>query len=344
MEAEATSRLLCYEEVAYVNEAHQVRLVQHRENRKIFVLKTLRIYDMKVFSVLAEKSFRGVPKIVELVEDDGTLHVIEEYVSGNTLEELLLSDGPFSEEDSIEYIDRLCDILRPFHEFDPPIVHRDIKPSNLLVGFDGRLVLIDFNSAKESDYAKSQDTVLIGTVGYAAPEQYGFSAARPATDIYAIGVLLNELLTGRLPTQEKYAGRLESVIKKCIRMDLARRYQKVDQLQRALRGKVKPREEAQEKKSAEREKLPPARPGIIWGLVVFSFGVLFFETARSNAERIDGAFFSLLLLTEILFIVNYRQIWSLFPLSRSTNFLIRGAGVLFWLFALPVLLMAFWLP
>jgi serine/threonine protein kinase len=76
--------------------------------------------------------------------------------------ELLQARGPFSEHEAAGYISQLCDILRPLHQQNPPIVHRDIKPSNLLVTYDGRLILIDFNTAKESEGDKGHQTVLIG--------------------------------------------------------------------------------------------------------------------------------------------------------------------------------------
>src|SRR5699024_9218725 len=145
-------------------------------------------------------------------------------------------------------------------------VHRDIKPSNLILTSDDTLFLIDFNSAKESEENKSKDTILIGTEGYAAPEQYGFSVSKPTTDIYAIGILLNELLTSYLPDQVEYKGYLQPIIKKCRQMDPIHRYQTVDQLQQAL---------PTVKKKQLQSWLPPGfRNNILWVKIMASFGYL----------------------------------------------------------------------
>ena len=73
-----------------------------------------------------------------------------------------------------------------------PIIHRDIKPSNIMITEQNHVVLLDFNAAKLYTNASTNDTVLLGTKGYAAPEQYGFGSSSPQTDIYAIGVLIKE--------------------------------------------------------------------------------------------------------------------------------------------------------
>lgn len=79
--------------------------------------------------------------------------------------------------------------------FTPPIVHRDIKPSNIILTEDGRIVLIDLNAARLDDKKRSHDTQLIGTAGFAAPEQYGFATSSPRADLYAAGILTRVLLT-----------------------------------------------------------------------------------------------------------------------------------------------------
>ena len=179
MELQTRLRLSFYREIAEINTAHHIRLVQHTVSGKIFVKKALSIYDLQVFQYLMTQNVPGTPKIEELIEEGDTLYVIEEYISGNSLEEVLAKEGTFSEEKAADYILRICRILQPLHQQNPPMVHRDLKPSNLILTYDGRLVLVDFNSAKSYHPERSQDTVLFGTAGYAAPEQYGFSPSAP---------------------------------------------------------------------------------------------------------------------------------------------------------------------
>lgn len=148
MELQTRLRLSFYREIADINTAHHIRLVQHTVSGKIFVKKELSIYDLQVFQYLMTENILGTPKIEELIEEGNTLYVIEEYISGNSLEEILANEGTFSEEKAADYILRICRILQPLHQQHPPMVHRDLKPSNLILTYDGRLVLVDFNSAK----------------------------------------------------------------------------------------------------------------------------------------------------------------------------------------------------
>ena len=326
-------KLSYYKEIAAVKEKHQVKIVQHVESGRVYVLKILSVYDSMVFDYLVKHPLKGMPKIIETIEDDGKLFVIEEYIAGDSLQETIEQSGLLSESDAVSMIDQLCDILRPLHNHQPPIVHRDIKPSNLIVTSNGILVLVDFNAAKKSKTGKKQDTVLIGTVGYAAPEQYGFAASNPATDIYAIGVLLHELLTGHPPGQTPYSGLLASVINTCMQMDPNQRYQTVDGLQKAMHKAISPK-----KTKGIRGWLPPGLGSKrIWVIIVSSLWYLLYITISLNWRTEDASTRKLIvyrvmclimfsLLT--LFIGNYRNIWTVFPLTRSKNILLKICGIL----------------
>lgn len=337
MDIQAELRLSFYREIGILDQEHGVSLVQHVETQKVYVRKKLSIYDARVFRYLMAHPVSGVPKIQELVESDGTLYVIEEYISGTSLRETLDTAGKLTIPVALGYLRQLCDILRPLHRLQPPIVHRDIKPSNIIIAHTGQLYLVDFNAAKEAADAKGRDTVLIGTFGYAAPEQYGFSASQPTTDIYALGVLLNEMLTGKLPQEEMARGPLAAVIKKCLQMEPLRRYQNVDQLlQEAQPGSAAPR--TVETKS-DNWRLPGfrSRNFFRWVLAVlwYAFGVLISKSVimegAGPGELITFriAFFVIFFL-ETLWIGNYRGVWQYFPLSGSEHHSARVLGVACW--------------
>lgn len=341
MNLEAELKLSYYKEIADVDDVHKVKLVQHAESGKVFVLKTLSIYDIRVFQYLAANPAQGTPRIVELIEDGSLLYVVEEYISGTSLRDKLNVSETFCETKAVALIRQLCDILRPLHKLNPPIVHRDIKPSNIIITLDSKMVLVDFNSAKESGNTKSQDTVLIGTVGYAAPEQYGFSASRPTADIYAIGVLLNELLTGNLPNEEVYGGNLEPVIRKCLQMDPINRYQSIDELLRAINIAVKPRITFW---ADVRSWLPPglrnrnpwiALSSMLWYIFITAISFsLEVKNAAGGELQMNRIFCFLILLSETLWLGNYRNIWSYFPLSKSRNVFLKILGIIIWSIAL----------
>lgn len=113
MELQTRLRLSFYKEIAEIDTAHNIRLVQHTVTGKIFVKKALSIYDLQVFQYLMTQKIPGTPKIEELIEENTTLYVIEEYISGNSLEEILAKEGTFSEEKAADYILRIWWILIP---------------------------------------------------------------------------------------------------------------------------------------------------------------------------------------------------------------------------------------
>jgi serine/threonine protein kinase len=90
---------------------------------------------------------------------------------------------------------QLCECLDSLHKLNPPIIHRDIKPENIIY-HNNKVTLLDFGIARFLDSKKSKDTLILGSVGYAAPEQFGFQQSNPQTDIYALGKLMNYLLNG----------------------------------------------------------------------------------------------------------------------------------------------------
>ncbi|MCR4797481.1 MAG: hypothetical protein K5853_03430, partial [Lachnospiraceae bacterium] len=100
--------------------------------------------------------------------------------------------------------------------------------------------LIDYNAARLDDKHQAEDTVLLGTKGFAAPEQYGFGSSDITTDIYAIGMLMNTLLTGRVTREDIAAGRFEKIIRKCLQMDRSMRYSSVNELKKAIQKKYIP--------------------------------------------------------------------------------------------------------
>ena len=230
-----------YRMIRTIEGKRNICIVQRQGTHEVFVKKQLQVYEPTVFRYLKTEKFRRIPKITEVTESEGTLLVIEEYIHGRNLEKVL-EERLFSEAEVRTLMLQLCRILRQLHEHEPKIIHRDIKPSNLILARD-QLWLIDFDAAREYVPDKSRDTNLIGTQGYAAPEQFGFSQTTPRTDIYAIGVLMNEMLTGRMPADQHAGGSLQGIIRRCTAMDPQRRYPDVKALAEALRGETEESEE-----------------------------------------------------------------------------------------------------
>jgi serine/threonine protein kinase len=166
-----------------------------------------------------------MPRIYEVCESDNCLIVIEEYIEGRTLDEIL-DNGLVPKEEALSIIKKLCTIVNTLHTLPNPIIHRDIKPTNVIISDSNEVILLDMNVAKWYDPEESDDTRYLGTKNFAAPEQvgYGLSASSTKSDIYAIGILLNIMLTGKFPKEARPGGELWNMIERCISLDAKDRY------------------------------------------------------------------------------------------------------------------------
>ena len=170
-----------------------------------------------------------MPRICKVYESNNCLIVIEEYIEGTTLADLMEKDGSvkaLNSNEAVRITKCICKILMSLHNLPTPIVHRDIKPSNVMITPSGDVFLLDMNVAKWYDPEKTDDTRYMGTQYYAAPEQvgYGLSASSAKSDIYALGMLMNVMLTGKFPKEEKAAGPVWDIIEKCINLNADDRY------------------------------------------------------------------------------------------------------------------------
>ena len=331
-------QLSYYQKVADIHAEHCIYLVQDVRTKKFYVKKQLTVYNADIYHYLHEHPIPNTPQIFLIVEDSGILTVIEEYLPGDTLEELLEKQGACPEDQVINITCQLCTILEAFHSCYPAIVNRDIKPSNIKLTPEGVVKLLDMNAAKWSNGQAEKDTVLLGTQGYAAPEQYGFGPSSVLTDIYSVGVLMNVMLTGDLPGRRLASGRLAGVIRKCVELSPASRYQSIREVHavlNALSGKVTTEDQP---KANWRRYLPPGfrKKNIIrWLFSALGYIFLFYigfslevENAASTAEIVlNRIFFTLAFLLIILFNGNYMGIHQKFVLTRSKHRLVRWLGM-----------------
>ena len=196
-----------------------------------------------IYSALLGKRCPYLPRIYEAAQKempenangrvpDGMRQniVLEEYLVGDTLA-MLLQAGPLTQRQVRDISLQLCRGLHVLHSLG--WVHRDIKPENVML-CPGRAVLIDFDAARSFDTEKTKDTCVLGTVGYAPPEQYGISVTDYRADIYAMGVLINEMLTGEHPSQVLAGGRWGRIISRCTMINPDKRYASVQELMEAI--------------------------------------------------------------------------------------------------------------
>ena len=186
-------------ELEVIKETPQKRitLVRELDKRTIYIKKELKAYNKEVWKTLKELDLQGIPHIYSLKENEEELEIIEEYISCNTLEDCL-KERCFSHEEAYQITRQLCVILDVLHKQIPPIIHRDIKPENIF--YDGKHVyLFDFDIARNYHENQKRDTTVLGSQGYAAPEQFGFYQTDARSDIYSLGITMYEMVTGHVP-------------------------------------------------------------------------------------------------------------------------------------------------
>ena len=206
-----------------------VSLLQNRQNGTRFIFRHYR-GNGEVYRKLLGISCPNLPQIMEAAEQDGMVAVLEEYIQGDSLA-YLLEDALFSPAEARKIALQLCNALWVLHKLGA--VHRDIKPENVMIR-GSQAVLIDFDASRIFKNESDTDTLVLGTMGFAAPEQYGISQTDERADIYAMGVLLNIMLTGKHPSKELAGGRLGMVVQKCTMVNPEKRFKNVLHLMEAL--------------------------------------------------------------------------------------------------------------
>lgn len=189
----------------------------------------------------------NLPRIIEIIDKEEQFIIVMDYIVGSTLSAKLIEEGAQSQEDVIKWAKQLCDVLGYLHTRNPAIIYRDMKPANVMLKPDGNITLIDFGIAREYKERNFADTTCLGTIGYAAPEQFGGQGQTDArTDIYCLGVTMYHLVTGKNPIEPPHEIKpiceinptlskgLEQIILKCTKKNPNERFQNCAELMYAL--------------------------------------------------------------------------------------------------------------
>ena len=174
MTLEEEYRLSCYEELTTLGNHNHIYLIKHKLSGEIFVKKVLSRFSLNAYKHLRDLQISGIPKIHDLILENDSLILIEDYIHGQTLEQLLEEQTTLVYSDALAIMRRLCDILKSLHALTPPIIHRDLKLSNIILTSENLVYIVDFDTARYYESGQEQDTELLGTKEYAPPEQYGF--------------------------------------------------------------------------------------------------------------------------------------------------------------------------
>ena len=203
------------------------------ENRRV-ALESL----LKEANIMKKLDHPTLPRIVDIIDQDSTIYIVMDYIEGESLNKVLDAYGAQPQDAVIEWAKQLSEVLDYLHTRKPPVIYRDMKPANIMLKPDGTIRLIDFGIAREYKEGSTGDTEIIGTRGYAAPEQFGEKGQTDArTDIYSLGVTLYHLVTGKNPAEPPYeiypirhwnpnlSSGLEWLIQKCTQLNPNDRFQ-----------------------------------------------------------------------------------------------------------------------
>lgn len=220
----------------------------------IYILKKVFSQDIPIYKKLQKIDNENVAKIVEINLIDNDFYILEEYVQGLTLYEYIEKYGVLDDITVKNIALDICNGLESIHNLS--IVHRDINPNNIIIDKNKKAVIIDFDISRCEKQGKTFDTQILGTQGYAAPEQYGFSQTTPKADIYAVGVLINYMKTACIPNVKMTQGVFGKIVKKCTQIDENNRYADVKSLSSSISGRVSVLQFV--------KKIPGFRAGIWW--------------------------------------------------------------------------------
>ncbi|WP_242623699.1 serine/threonine protein kinase [Intestinimonas massiliensis (ex Afouda et al. 2020)] len=206
-----------------------VRLIRHKSTGKKFILRQF-TGNPEVYQKLLDYTCPNLPTVYEVAANETDNLVLEEYIQGDTLG-FLLKGALFTPEETRKIVIQVCRALWVLHSIGA--VHRDVKPENIILR-GNEAVLIDFDAARLHKPEHDTDTQILGTTGFAAPEQYGLSQSDLRTDIYSVGILINVMLTGEHPSKKLAEGRMGHIVDRCTHVNPQRRYKNVLRLMEAL--------------------------------------------------------------------------------------------------------------
>lgn len=182
----------------------------------------------ELFRRLQSVSCPFIERLTEQSADENGAYLISEYIEGTPT-----SDRTFTEKEAVQALLELCAAIKALHKAG--IIHRDIKPANIICGADGHIRLIDFDSARLEKTYQIHDTEMLGTAGFAPPEQYGFTQTDSRSDIYSFGVTMREIL-GEYADNPKYS----RIINRCTQFDPEKRYSDIMAVSRAIKRSSRP--------------------------------------------------------------------------------------------------------
>lgn len=225
-------KLSQYKNIKELNSDGSVILCYDLSNDRTCIKKFIDAKLCGLYHKLRDIKIEYLPEIYDILEYDNNCLVIEEYIAGRSLEEAV-ENGNFSEIKACKYFTDISGVLKIVHKAG--IIHRDISPDNIIIDKNDTARLMDFGIARISNSQKNFDTTILGTAGFASPEQFGFSQTDERSDVYSMGVLLNYMLSGHIVQMGVYGREpLHSYILKATNISPDLRYSNIGEFERDI--------------------------------------------------------------------------------------------------------------
>lgn len=215
-----------YEQLKVLADTNKCKtlLMRNVDTGQLVVKKIMHKAAFDIYKGLKEIKNKNLVRVYECFIQGDECVAIEDYVNGKRFDDYYQGNR-LTLQEAVTRAEELCNGLKAIHE--KGIVHRDIQPKNIIISNEGTLKIIDFDISRKENHEKSKDTELLGTVGYAAPEQYGFSQTSNRSDIYSVGVVLKEFFENQGLLSNEY---LEEIVNKCMEIDPKNRFSDVNEL------------------------------------------------------------------------------------------------------------------
>ena len=228
-----------------------------------FVIKEIDYNHSKIYDRLTEIWNPYIANTYGVKKLDNCFVAITEHVFGMSLTEYIAVNGVMDKSIALHFCLMLCDALKSIHKAG--IIHKDITPSNIIITEDHKVKLIDFGIARIPD--SKNDTEILGTRGFVAPEIRSDLPSSYTSDIYSLGCILNYMLTGKEPGEVRFIGdiNIERILNHTICIDPKDRYRNVSTLENALMYTLNIRKS---KCVRALSHIPGFRSGTLWKMLV----------------------------------------------------------------------------
>ncbi len=331
-----------------------VNLCLYKPKCKLYITKVIKPEEVGYYEIISGIEHPNLAKVEFIANTGSEYRAVREFVAGDCLADIIESGKTFDERRAAKIIYDISSGLNALHE--KSIVHRDVTPNNIIISNDGVPKIIDYGIARSFKEFKGKDTVIVGTPGYAAPEQFGFTQSNGRTDIYAIGVLLNVMICGKEPIEQLAEGRCRKIIKKCIQIDPRKRYANMLELMRAIRVSTGVGDDDALKGYSDSllDRIISAIPGYrtrklpfiilasIWYFIGGTSFVSVFSEQRTLGQYIGGTVANIFIIIVPLFCFhNFLDIYNKLPFSRGTS--LGGQRILFYTLGVISLFVGFYI-